>query len=110
MQRASIAITAVATLVVSAVLAVSAFAATRTVAVKDNVFAPKSITVSRGTTVKWVWKGKAPHNVTVTSGPMKFHSRTQKKGTFSKKLTKKGTYKIVCTIHAPGMAMTVKVR
>jgi plastocyanin len=110
MQRASIVITAVAALAVSAVLAVSAFAATKTVAVKDDVFAPKSIRVSRGTTVKWVWHGKAPHNVSVTSGPVKFHSRTQRKGSYSKKLTKKGAYKLVCTIHAPRMAMTIKVR
>jgi plastocyanin len=110
MKRASIAITVLSALVVSAVLAVSALAATKSVSVKDDVFAAKSITVKKGTTVKWVWKGHAPHNVTVTKGPAKFHSVTQKKGTYSKKLTKAGTYKIVCTIHAPGMAMTIKVR
>ena len=32
---------------------------------KDNVFVPKTMTVKKNTTVKWVWKGKAPHNVTV---------------------------------------------
>jgi plastocyanin len=31
------------------------------------------------------------------------------KGTFSRTLTKTGTYSIVCTIH-PGMKMTLKVR
>jgi plastocyanin len=91
-------------------LAVPAFAATKTVQVKDNKFAPTSITVSKGTTVKWVWKGKAPHDVTVTKGPAKFKSKIQSKGSFSKKLTKKGTYSIVCTIHAPGMKMTVRVK
>jgi len=96
--------------VVSAALAVSAFAATKTVAVKDNVFAPKNITVKKGSTMKWVWKGSAQHDVTVTSGPAKFHSATQTKGSFSKKLTKKGTYKLVCTVHAPSMSMKIKVR
>ena len=95
---------------VSAALAVSAFAATKTVAVKDNVFAPKNITVKKGSTMKWVWKGSAQHDVTVTSGPAKFHSATQTKGSFSKKLTKKGTYKLVCTVHAPSMSMKIKVR
>jgi plastocyanin len=66
--------------------------------------------VAKGTTVKWVWKGKAPHNVTVTKGPARFRSTTQVKGSFSKKLTKKGTYNILCTIHAPGMKMTVTVK
>jgi plastocyanin len=90
-------------------LAIPAFAATKTVTVKDNVFGPKSITVHKGTTVKWVWKGKAPHNVKVTKGPQKFASSIKTSGTFSKKLSKAGTYTIVCTIHAPSMKMTVKV-
>jgi plastocyanin len=110
MQRVSIALTAITALVVSAALAVSAFAATKTIAVKDDVFAPKSITVKKGTTMKWVWQGKRPHDVTVTSGPVRFHSKTQTKGRYSKKLTKRGTYKLVCTVHAPRMSMTIKVR
>jgi plastocyanin len=91
------------------VLATQAFAATKTVSVKDNLFSPKTLTVSKGTTVKWVWKGKAPHNV-VSTGAGKFQSKVMTKGSFSKKLTKAGTYKIVCSIHAPGMRMTVKVK
>ena len=97
--------------VAAGALAVPTFgAATKTVNVRDNRFDPASLTVTAGTTVKWVWKGKAPHNVKVTKGPATFASTTQTKGSFSKKLTKKGTYSIVCTIHAPGMKMTVKVR
>ena len=99
-----------ATALAAGALAIPAFAATKTVQVKDNKFVASSITVSKGTTVKWVWKGKAPHNVKVTKGPATFKSTTQVKGSFSKKLTKKGTYSILCTIHAPGMKMTVKVK
>jgi plastocyanin len=99
-----------ATAVAAGAFAIPALAATKSVQVKDNVFVAKSITVSKGTTVKWVWKGKAPHNVTVTKGPAKFKSTTQVKGSFSKKLTKAGTYTILCTIHAPGMRMTIHVK
>jgi plastocyanin len=99
-----------ATALAAGALAIPAFAATKTVQVKDNKFVAKSITVSKGTTVKWVWKGKAPHNVKVTKGPAKFASTTKSKGTFSKKLTKKGTYSILCTVHAPDMKMTIKVK
>jgi plastocyanin len=99
-----------ATAVAAGALAIPALAATTTVQVKDNKFAPRSITVKKGTTVKFVWKGKAPHNVTVTKGPAKFRSTTQVKGSYSKKLTKAGTYTLLCTIHAPGMKMTVKVK
>jgi plastocyanin len=110
MRRPTTVLTAILGLVLSAALAVSAFAATKTVAVKDNVFAPKNVTVKKGTTVRWVWKGSAPHNVKVTAGPAKFSSATRTSGSFSRKLAKAGTYKIVCTIHAPGMSMRLKVR
>ena len=59
--------------------AVSALAAspTKTVTVGDNFFKPKTVTVNRGTKVTWVWHSFGiPHNVTVKSGPSKFHSRT----------------------------------
>lgn len=110
MQRPRIAITAIAAVAVSAALAVSAFAATKTVTVGDDFFRAKSVSVKKSSTVKWVWKGKKPHNVTVTSGPAKFKSPTKKTGTYSKKLTKKGTYRIICTIHGSVQSMTIKVR
>ena len=99
-----------ATAIAAGALAMPALAATRTVQVKDNKFVAKTITVSKGTTVKWVWKGAAPHNVTVTKGPAKFRSTTKVKGSFAKKLTRKGTYTILCTIHAPGMKMRITVK
>jgi plastocyanin len=90
-------------------LAVPALGATKSIALRDTFFSPKSVTVKKGTTVKWVWRGRLPHNVTVKKGPVKFHSSTKTKGSFSKKLTKRGTYRIVCTIH-PGMNLTLKVK
>jgi plastocyanin len=86
-----------------------AFAATRTVAVKDDFFSPKSMTVAKGTTIRWVWQGEAPHNVTVVSGPVKFRSGNKTSGSYTRKLTRSGTYKLVCTIHS-GMNETIKVR
>jgi plastocyanin len=59
----------------------------------------------------WEWEGSNPHDVTVTKGPVRFHSRTKTSGTYAKKLTRRGTYKIVCTIHRrQGMKMTLRVR
>jgi plastocyanin len=95
--------------IVAAALAIPALAATKTITIGDNFFKPASVTVTKGTKVTWVWKGKLAHNVTVKSGPVKFKSATMPKGTFSRTLTKTGTYSIVCTIH-PGMKMTLKVR
>jgi plastocyanin len=89
--------------------AVPAFAATRTIRVVDNKFSPAATTVKRGTTVRFVWAGNAPHNVVVVKGPVRFRSSTKTKGTYRRKLTRRGTYAIVCTIHS-GMTLRLKVR
>ena len=59
--------------------------ATKSIKVVDNKFRPASTSVARGTKVTFKWAGKAPHNVTVVKGPAKFRSKTQTKGTYSKK-------------------------
>jgi plastocyanin len=74
------------------------------VKVKDNFFSPKSTSVHHGTTVKWTWSGRAPHNVTFKT----VHSKTQTKGTYSLKFNRTGTFAYRCTIH-PGMVGTIKV-
>lgn len=78
--------------------------------VKDNFFGPARMTVARGTTVRWVWKGSSRHNVSVASGPVKFRASTRKTGSFAHTFGKRGKYLIFCTIHAPDMQMTVIVR
>ena len=93
-------------------IAVAAFAL---VAITATAFAAKSIkvgddyyvrsagvpkvTVSKGTTVKWRFVGNSPHSVTVSKGPSKFNSGVKSSGTYSKKMKKRGTYTIYCTIH-----------
>ncbi len=47
----------------------------------------------------WVWRGSLVHNVTVSSGPRRFHSKDQSSGEFARTLRKRGVYKLVCTIH-----------
>jgi plastocyanin len=97
----------------TAAIAIPALAATKSVEVDDNYFVRDSgtptVTVKKNTSVRWKWEGKNPHNVTVTSGPVKFHSSTKTSGTFTKKVTRTGTYRIICTIH-DGMKMTLKVK
>ena len=93
-----------------AVAAVPAFAATKTVKVDDDFFSPRPVSVKKGDTVTWKWVGDAPHNVKVVKGPVKFSSGSpQRSGTYTRKLRKRGTYRIVCTIHS-GMSMKLVVR
>ena len=39
------------------------------------------------------------HNVKVSKGPVKFGSGSKTSGSYTKKVTAKGTYTIVCTVH-----------
>ena len=89
----------------------------KTVTVGDNYFAPKALTVNRGTTVTWRWprfdEAGDVHDIKLASGPKgvkKFQSEAAATDyTFRRKLTVPGTYKLVCTLHHE-MRMTVKVR
>jgi plastocyanin len=93
-----------------AALPSAAATTTKTVAVKDDFFSPKKLTITKGSKVKWVWKGTERHNVAVANGPSNFRFGTRKTGTKSHTFKKRGTYSIVCTIHAPDMHMTIKVK
>ena len=71
---------------------------------KDNVFAPRTVTVAAGDTVTWTFRGSVVHNV---SGPG-FSSKFLKSGTFEHTFEKPGSFNYVCTIHS-GMTGKVEV-
>lgn len=77
------------------------------VSVRDASFKPRRLSIPSGTRVHWVWRGSLVHNVTVTSGPRKFHSPDRSSGDFSRTLRKRGVYKIVCTLHGFRQRITV---
>lgn len=99
----------VLTLAALACSSVAAFAFSGPVKIKDDYFSPKTLTIRKGAKVTWSWAGSLYHNVTVKSGPVRFHSRTQARGTFSHIFGRPGTYHLYCTIH-PWMKMTIVVR
>lgn len=80
------------------------------VVIQDDVFIKDAITVKKGAKVRWTWRGDSSHDVAVVKGPVKFRSSIKQTGTFTRKLTRRGTYQLVCTVHAPDMKMSVKVR
>ena len=87
---------------VLAVVATQALAAS-SIKVGDNYFVRPSgvptVTVKKGTTVTWRFVGSNFHTVVVRSGPVKFRSGAKSSGTYKKKLTRAGTYRIYCSIH-----------
>lgn len=102
---------------VCAAPAAAAAAGKKTVKVGDNFYSPKTLTVSKGTTVTWKWpsfdQAGDVHDVSLKSGPKrvkKFHSEEAATDySFKRKLTVPGVYKIVCTLHED-MRMTIRVK
>jgi plastocyanin len=88
----AVSILAAATLIPAASPAV---AATMRVKANDNVFRPRTITVERGTRVRWVNRGSNPHTTTGKS----WDKDIPVGGAASKVFKKRGTFRYVCTIH-----------
>ena len=86
----------------SAVFAGPATSAFR-VKIGDNYFVRPSgvptVTVSKGTRVRWVWTGDRVHNLSVVSGPARFSSTAMRSGSYTKRVRRAGTYTIICTVH-----------
>jgi plastocyanin len=99
-----------------AVAATSSAAKTRTVSVNDNYYGPSKLTVHVGDSVRWRWSEDETdvHDVALKSAPTgvkKFASEPLAAGeTFKRKLTRAGTYKIICTFHEEEMKMTITVK
>jgi plastocyanin len=87
-----------------------AIAAAHHVQVADDVFIKDAVTVKKGAIVQWDWVGKGRHNVIVSAGPVSFHSATKKHGTYARKMTKRGTYQLLCSVHPKDMKMTLTVK
>ena len=91
-------------------------AKTRKVSVNDNYYGPSKLTVHVGDSVDWYWSDDINdvHDVALKSAPKgvkKFASDPLAAGDdFKRKLTKAGTYKIICTFHEEEMKMTVTVK
>src|SRR4051794_35980687 len=70
----------------------------KNIAVRDDLFAPKKLTVKRGTTIAWHWAAQNfnLHDVKLIAAPKgvkHFHSRSRVvRYSFSRKLTVRGTY------------------
>jgi plastocyanin len=89
---------------------------TRKVTVNDNYYGPSKLTVHVGDTVDWHWSDDLTdvHDVALKTGPKgvkKFASDPLAAGDhFKRKLTKAGTYRIICTFHEEEMKMTITVK
>ncbi|WDT94309.1 hypothetical protein JDY09_03380 [Thermoleophilum album] len=86
-----------------------------TVKVGDYFYKPSQLRIRSGTTVVWRWP-RIPgdvHDVYLARGPRgvrKFRSALAASDyTYKRRLTRRGTYRIICTLHAE-MTMRIVVR
>jgi plastocyanin len=102
------AVLASAALIPAAALGGAHTAARHTVTLKNIRFHPGTLTINRGDSVTWGWHdGETEHNVTFHG----FHSRTQFRGSYTVRFTRKGTFNYHCTIHvSEGMKGKIIVR
>jgi plastocyanin len=90
-------------------VAPNAAAATHAITIANFAFTPASATITAGDTVSWTNTDQAPHDVTVTSGPVAVHSPTITTGqSWTYTFTTPGTYAYICSIH-PTMQATLVV-
>jgi plastocyanin len=62
-------------------------------------------------TVTWNFLGAIPHDVTLANGPFGFSSDHLTGGaSFSQTLTRRGTYRLFCSLHPVEMTEVIKVR
>ena len=88
---------------------------TAAVAVMDNFYAPKNVTIAKGGKVTWTWSGSGsiPHSVTsgTPAAPDSMFDRgIQMTGTFSFTFPNSGTFQYFCRVHLAAMTGTVTVQ
>ena len=87
-----------------------ASAATHQITIKNYAYGSGSMSISQGDTVTWTNKDSVPHDVVVTSGPVKFRSPMLTQGkSWSYTFTQAGAYSYTCSVH-PDMNATVAAK
>ena len=82
-----------------------------TVRLIDDAISPGTTTVSRGARVTFRWAGKSPHDLVVSrNGKRVWRVGLRTSGAKSRVFKTAGTYKLLCTVHAPDMRGTLRVR
>jgi hypothetical protein len=78
--------------------------------VGDYAFGAQRVSLRRGARFTWRFLGGADHDVTLASGPVGFASPSMRRGSYTFRFTRRGTYHLFCSLHPARMTQTVKVR
>jgi plastocyanin len=82
-----------------------------TVLVRSRGFVRPNLSVPLGARVRWLFRDKASHNVTLANGPRGFASQNHRRGrTYNQRLRRPGVYRLFCSLHPTRMTQIVTVR
>lgn len=76
----------------------------------DYRYGHQRLNLRRGASFRWRFLGRERHDVTLASGPVGFASPTVSSGSFSFRFTRRGTYKLFCSLHPTRMTQIINVR
>jgi plastocyanin len=82
----------------------------RSTVVRDYAFGAQRVSLRRGATFTWRFRGGVDHDVTLASGPAGFASPSMRNGTFTYRFNRPGTYRLFCSLHPARMTQLVVVR
>lgn len=88
------------------------FAARRAgVAVQRYAFSPANLSIAAGAIVRWDFRDRDQHDVTVASAPRGFAGPYSRRGaSYLRRLTVPGEYRLYCSLHPTLMSQYVRVR
>lgn len=78
--------------------------------VRDFRYGVERVSLKRGTTFTWRFRGLLQHDVTVIGGPEGFSAPWTTTGVFKHRFTKPGTYRLFCSLHPTKMVQQITVR
>jgi Stress up-regulated Nod 19 len=76
----------------------------------DFRYGHQRLSLRRGASFRWRFLGRERHDVTLASGPVGFASPSVSSGSFSFRFTRRGTYKLFCSLHPTRMTQIISVR
>ena len=81
------------------------------VTVTESSYAVRNLSLPLGATVRWRFRGRGFHDVTLANGPVGFASRWSRRGAiYQRRFTTPGVYRIFCSLHPIQMTQAIEVR
>jgi plastocyanin len=78
--------------------------------VGDYRYGHERVSLRRGARFRWRFVGRELHDVTLANGPIGFASPSLRRGSYSFRFARSGSYKLFCSLHPTRMTQIINVR